>query len=231
MILVFSKIPLFRPGRSRAVSLQCRRACVGESTQGLCHQPPFLSPLQLEALPYDERPLPAVHKPPAVAAVEPEKSDAEVSEAPRGGAVGEPEPLTEKALREAGAAVDVLGETLVAGAYSRTWSHREAALLALYKRLMETPVGAAKEELRGLLRAAVFLIRRAIRDIVTPVFQASLKLLKMVITQYIPKHKLGKLETMHCVERTIPVLLTRTGDSSARLRVVASNFIQVGESP
>lgn len=116
MILVFSKIPLFRPGRSRAVSLQCRRACVGESTQGLCHQPPFLSPLQLEALPYDERPLPAVHKPPAVAAVEPEKSDAEVSEAPRGGAVGEPEPLTEKALREAGAAVDVLGETLVNGA-------------------------------------------------------------------------------------------------------------------
>lgn len=181
---------------------------------------------RLEALPYDERPLPAVHKPPGVAALEPEKSDAEVSEAPRGGAAGEPEPLTEKALREASAAVDVLGETLVAGAYSRTWSHREAALLALHKRLMEAPVGTPKEDLRGLLRAAVFLIRRAIRDIVTPVFQASLKLLKMVITQYIPKHKLGKLETMHCVERTIPVLLTRTGDSSARLRVVASNFIQ-----
>lgn len=47
-----------------------------------------------------------------------------------------------------------------------------------------------------------------------------------MITQYIPKHKLSKLETAHCVERTIPVLLTRTGDSSARLRVVASNFIQ-----
>lgn len=48
----------------------------------------------------------------------------------------------------------------------------------------------------------------------------------MIITQYIPKHKLSKLETAHCVERTIPVLLTRTGDSSARLRVIASNFIQ-----
>lgn len=44
----------------------------------------------------------------------------------------------------------------------------------MYKRLMETPVGAAKEELRGLLRAAVFLIRRAIRDIVTPVSPAPL---------------------------------------------------------
>ncbi|XP_045856713.1 centrosomal protein of 104 kDa isoform X2 [Meles meles] len=178
------------------------------------------------AVPYDERPLPAARKQPAAAALEPEKSDTEVSEAPRGGAPGEPEPLTEKALREASPAVDVLGESLVAGAYSRTWSYREDALLALYKRLTETPAGAPKEELKSTLRASVFLVRRALRDIVTPVFQASLKLLKMMITQYIPKHKLSKLETAHCVERTIPVLLTRTGDSSARLRVVASNFIQ-----
>jgi len=176
-------------------------------------------------VPYDERPLPASRKQPAVA-LEPEKSDSDVSEAPRGGAAGEPEPLTEKALREAGPAVDVLGESLVAGAYSKTWSYREDALLALYKRLMETPAGTAKEELKSMLRTSIFLVRRALRDIVTPVFQASLKLLKMIITQYIPKHKLSKLETTHCVERTIPVLLTRTGDSSARLRVIASNFIQ-----
>uniref|UniRef100_A0A8I3PDK0 Centrosomal protein of 104 kDa n=1 Tax=Canis lupus familiaris TaxID=9615 RepID=A0A8I3PDK0_CANLF len=117
-------------------------------------------------------------------------------------------------------------KTHVAGAYSKTWSYREDALLALYKQLMETPAGTPKEELKSMLRASIFLVRRAIRDIVTPVFQASLKLLKMIITQYIPKHKLSKLETAHCVERTIPVLLTRTGDSSARLRVIASNFIQ-----
>ncbi|XP_021539678.1 centrosomal protein of 104 kDa isoform X1 [Neomonachus schauinslandi] len=179
----------------------------------------------LQSVPYDERPLPASRKQPAVA-LEPEKSDSDVSEPPRGGAAGEPEPLTEKALREAGPAVDVLGESLVAGAYSKTWSYREDALLALYKRLMETPAGTAKEELKSMLRTSIFLVRRALRDIVTPVFQASLKLLKMIITQYIPKHKLSKLETAHCVERTIPVLLTRTGDSSARLRVIASNFIQ-----
>ncbi|XP_048077677.1 centrosomal protein of 104 kDa isoform X2 [Ursus arctos] len=200
----------------------CQRATVDQS-------PPATDPhlnAHLQSVPYDERPLPASRKQPAAAAPEPEKSDTDVSEAPRGGAAGEPEPLTEKALREAGPAVDVLGESLVAGAYSRTWSYREDALLALHKQLMETPTGSPKEELKSTLRASVFLVRRAIRDIVTPVFQASLKLLKMIITQYIPKHKLSKLETAHCVERTIPVLLTRTGDSSARLRVIASNFIQ-----
>ncbi|XP_057606579.1 centrosomal protein of 104 kDa isoform X3 [Hippopotamus amphibius kiboko] len=123
-------------------------------------------------------------------------------------------------------AADPPSRTHVAGAYSKMWSHREDALLALFKQLTDAPVGTPKDDLKSTLRAAIFLIRRAIRDIVTPVFQASLKLLKMIITQYIPKHKLGKLETTHCVERTIPVLLTRTGDSSARLRVIASNFIQ-----
>lgn len=63
-------------------------------------------------MPYDERPLPAARKQPA-GVPEPEKSDSDGIEGPRGGATGEPEPLTEKALREAGPAVDVLGETLV----------------------------------------------------------------------------------------------------------------------
>nr|XP_018865866.3 centrosomal protein of 104 kDa isoform X3 [Gorilla gorilla gorilla] len=182
--------------------------------------------INAESLPYDERPLPAIRKHCGEAVVEPEMSNADISDSRRGGMLGEPEPLTEKALREASSAVDVLGETLVAGAYSKTWSYREDALLALYKKLMEMPVGTPKEDLKNTLRASVFLIRRAIKDIVTSVFQASLKLLKMIITLYIPKHKLSKLETAHCVERTIPVLLTRTGDSSARLRVAAANFIQ-----
>ncbi|XP_040120128.1 centrosomal protein of 104 kDa isoform X4 [Oryx dammah] len=179
-----------------------------------------------ESLPYDERPLPVTRKQLGAAVSEAERRDVLGDEAHRADTAGEPEPLTEKALREASSAVDVLGEALVAGAYSKTWSHREDALLTLHKQLADTPVGTPKEDLKSMLRAAIFLVRRAIRDIVTPVFQASLKLLKMIITQYIPKHKLGRFETAHCVERTIPVLLTRTGDSSARLRVMASNFIQ-----
>nr|KAF6294230.1 centrosomal protein 104 [Pipistrellus kuhlii] len=178
-----------------------------------------------EAVPYDERPLPAVHKQPG-AAEEPETRDLDASEASRAAAAGEPEPLTEKALREASPAIEVLGEGLVAKAYSKVWSFREEALLTLYQQLVDTPTGTPKEELKGLLRAAVFLTRRSLRDIVTPVFQASLKVLKMLITQFIPKHKLSKLETTYCVERTVPVLLVRTGDSSARLRASASNFIQ-----
>lgn len=182
----------------------------------------------VEFLPYDERPLPAICKQvdEAVAYLEPEVTEEDMGDAPRTGNTGEPEALTEKALREASPVVEVFGETLVSGAYSRTWSCREDALLTVYKKLMEVSVDTPKEDLRNMLRAAVFLVRRAIKDTVSSVFQASLKLLKMVITQYIPKHKLGKLETSHCVEKTLPALLSRTGDSSARLRLLASTFIQ-----
>ncbi|XP_006885867.1 PREDICTED: centrosomal protein of 104 kDa [Elephantulus edwardii] len=179
----------------------------------------------VETLPYDERPLPAIRRQQGDALTEYEVSNADGIETHKG-VLWEPEPLTEKALREASSTIDVLGETLVAGAYSKTWSYREDALLALYKKLMEMPIGTPKDDLKNMLRASIFLIRRAMKDIVTSVFQASLKLLKMVITQYIPKHKLSKVETTHCVERTIPTLLTRTGDSSARLRIIASSFIQ-----
>ncbi|XP_075802010.1 centrosomal protein of 104 kDa isoform X1 [Microtus pennsylvanicus] len=191
--------------------------------------PPAAGPVprsHVDAVPYDERPLPITRKQLGEASTEPEVKDADSSDVRRRGVSGEPEPLTEKALREASSAIDILGEPLVAGAYSKTWSCREDALLALYQKLMEMPVGTQKEDLKNMLRASVFLIRRAIKDIVTSVFQAALKLVKMIITQYIPKHKLSKLETTHCVERTVPLLLARTGDSSARLRVMALNFIQ-----
>ncbi|NWR75861.1 CE104 protein, partial [Centropus unirufus] len=182
----------------------------------------------VEILPYDERPLPAACKQSneAVTYLEPEMPEEEPCESPRSCIAGEPEPLTEKALREASPAIEVFGEALVSGAYSKTWSYREDALLAVYKKLMEASVNTPKEELKSMLRAAVFLVRRAIKDIVSSVFQASLKLLKMIITQYIPKHKLGKLETAHCVEKTLPNLLYRTADSSSRLRLMATNFIQ-----
>ncbi|XP_059572636.1 centrosomal protein of 104 kDa isoform X4 [Alligator mississippiensis] len=184
--------------------------------------------INVEFLPYDERPLPAIRKQheETFAYLEPEMNEEYIDDTPRSGITGEPEPLTEKALREASPAIEVFGEALVAGAYSKTWSYREDALLAIYKKLMEISVSTPKEDLKNMLRAAIFLIRRATKDIVSSVFQASLKLLKMIITQYIPKHKLGKLETAHCVDRILPNLLSRTGDSSTRLRIVASNFIQ-----
>ncbi|XP_072334603.1 centrosomal protein of 104 kDa-like isoform X2 [Scyliorhinus torazame] len=184
------------------------------------------------SLPYDERPLPAQRKPteshgsPQLDVNESHAVNTDSLPTLRSGITGEPEPLTEKAFREASFAIDLFGEALVAGAYSKTWSYREDALLAVYKKLSTVGEGIPKDELKNMLKAAIFLVRRAIKDKVSSVFQASLKLLKMLIAQYAPKHKLGKVEIAHCVERTLPILLSKTGDATTHLRVAAINFIQ-----
>ncbi|XP_019907536.2 centrosomal protein of 104 kDa isoform X2 [Esox lucius] len=184
--------------------------------------------IDVTGLPYDERPLPA-HQRKGVTCHPKESSlpSFPMATTQRStGVTGVPEPLTERAKREASFPIEVYGDGLVAAAYSKTWSYREDALLAVYKKLTELSGGTSKEGLRNMMRAAVFLVKKALQDKVSSVFQASLKLLRMLLTQLIPGHALGKAELAHCVEQTWPNLLSRTGDPGTRLRAMATAFIQ-----
>ncbi|XP_068190623.1 centrosomal protein of 104 kDa isoform X2 [Antennarius striatus] len=133
--------------------------------------------------------------------------------------------LTEEIRREAGLPIDVYGESLVAGVYSKFWSNREDALLALSKRLLEVSATIPKEELRNMIRAAVFLVRKTLQDKVSSVFHSSLKLLQLLLSQLIPGHGMGRTELTHCLEQTWPILLARTGESTTRLRTLATDFM------
>ncbi|XP_040922106.1 centrosomal protein of 104 kDa isoform X2 [Toxotes jaculatrix] len=194
--------------------------------------PAAVPKIDVTSVPYDERPLPALQR--KDRPVEPIQSPAE-QHSPQPDAhrsptnpemSGEPEPLTEKTQREAGLPIEVYGESLVAGAYSKTWSYREDALLAVYKRLLEVSPATPKEELRNMIRAAVFLVKKALLDKVSSVFHASLKLLRLILSQLIPGSGLGRTELTHCLEQTWPNLLARTGDSVSRLRATVTAFIR-----
>ncbi|XP_051509158.1 centrosomal protein of 104 kDa-like isoform X4 [Myxocyprinus asiaticus] len=191
--------------------------------------PPHVPKIDISSLPYDERPLPSFRKrssEPPVSQVDemPPLTDSATPRSP--GVTGQPEPLTEKAQREASLPIEIYGDSLVAGAYSKTWTYREDALLGVYKKLLEVSPGTPKAELRSMTRAAVFLCKKALTDKVSSVFQASLKLLRMILSEFIPGHQLGRSEISHCVEQTWNNLLSRTGDSALRLRTLAITFIQ-----
>ncbi|XP_053379398.1 centrosomal protein of 104 kDa-like isoform X2 [Mercenaria mercenaria] len=178
--------------------------------------------------PYDERPLPVARTKPSVVEEEPVEPPPDSA---GGGITGEAEPLSEKDMREASAAVDVFGEPLVSKAYSKTWSYREDALLAVYKQMQELSTGS-KDDARTMLRASLFLIKKAIADKVYAVFKAGLMLLKMILTEFINKHKLGKQDTITTVERTLPNLLHKSGDTAVRNRDDAKNFVyEMAEFP
>nr|XP_040049239.1 centrosomal protein of 104 kDa isoform X2 [Gasterosteus aculeatus aculeatus] len=194
--------------------------------------PSAVPEIDVTCVPHDERPLPAIRRTErpvesALSSEEQRSPQPGARRAPHSPEVsGEPEPLTETAQREAGLPLEVYGESVVAGAYSKTWSYRENALLAVYKKLSELSPATPKEELRNMTRAAVFLVKKSLLDKVSSVFHASLKLLRLLLSQLVPGLGPGRAEVSHCIDQTWPSLLARTGDSVSRLRCAASAFIQ-----
>ncbi|KAM6981797.1 centrosomal protein of 104 kDa [Tautogolabrus adspersus] len=193
--------------------------------------PAALPKIDVTSVPYDERPLPTLQRKdrPVEVIQSPSEQNSPQHEAqmtPRSSEMsGEPEPLTEKAQREAGLPIEVFGESLVARAYSKTWSCKEDALMAVHKKLLELSPTTPREELRNMIRAATFLVKKALLDKVSSVFHASLKLLQLLLSQLIPGLGLGRAELNHCLEQTWPSLLVRTGESASRLRSTANAFI------
>uniref|UniRef100_A0A3B4B522 Centrosomal protein of 104 kDa n=1 Tax=Periophthalmus magnuspinnatus TaxID=409849 RepID=A0A3B4B522_9GOBI len=189
----------------------------------------IFSYFEVPSVPYDERPLPALlmrDRPVEATLSPPEELSPLLNTPGPAGIRGEPEPLTKKAQREAGHALDVFGETIVCAAYSKTWSYREDALVAVQQRLREVCASGTREELRGMVRAAVLLLQKSLQDKVSSVFQCSLKLLLLLLSELILGAGLGRAEVTHCLEQTWPYLLRRMGDACNRLRLVTLSSVQ-----
>jgi hypothetical protein len=75
------------------------------------------------------------------------------------------------------------------------------------------------------MKAAAILIAKMIKDNVFSVFANALKLLNFILNDYNRRHGIGKVEIIYVVERCLPPLLQRTGDTNARLRQRAHEFI------
>lgn len=77
----------------------------------------------------------------------------------------------------------------VSKAYSKHWSLREEALLTVMDQLRNMDPGTQKEDVRAMLRQAVFLVRRGIKDKVHGVFKAAVTLLRYILKDFISLHK------------------------------------------
>ncbi|CAG5136223.1 unnamed protein product, partial [Candidula unifasciata] len=135
----------------------------------------------------------------------------------------EAETMSEGDLREASTAIDVFGLALVSKAYSKTWSYREDALTSVYRQMQEMP-SANKEESKSVLRAAIFLVKRGIDDKVYAVFKAALALLRMILTDFVARHKVGKADISSAVETSLSNLFHKAGDTAVRNREDAKSF-------
>lgn len=91
--------------------------------------------------------------------------------------------------------------------------------------MQDLSASSPKDEAKTMMRAAIFLVKKAIDDKVYAVFKAGLHLLKMIMTEFVPKHKIQKQDTVWAVERSMQNLLHKSGDTAVRNRDDAKNFI------
>jgi hypothetical protein len=107
--------------------------------------------------------------------------------------------------------------------YHRHHAQREEALDEIYQ-ILNTFSGD-QEDARAYLRAGSFVVARMFRVDVLAIFSQSLKLFHLLMNDYVRRHSIQKQDIITSLERVLPVLLQRTGDSNTRLRQRAQEAI------
>lgn len=108
--------------------------------------------------------------------------------------------------------------------YSKNFQNREDALQEIYTNLSNY-TASDKPDAKSLMRASAILVAKMFKDNVYSIFQHSIKLLHFLLTEFAPRHSLGKTELNYVLEKALPVLLHRSGDTNARLRQRAHEYI------
>ncbi|KAJ8021473.1 hypothetical protein HOLleu_38689 [Holothuria leucospilota] len=186
----------------------------------------------------DDRPLPALkNSPREQAPAEPpkesprrqelqEREEVEVQEEAEKGTLNEelPPGVTQKARREATGAIDVFGEEVVFKLYAKSWSLRKEGIDNIRVHL-EGITETDKEILRNILRATVFLINKLLKDKVISIFTSSLDLTSYILEDWLARNKMTRNDTAYVVDNVLPDLMSRIGDTNARLKVASVDFI------
>ena len=107
--------------------------------------------------------------------------------------------------------------------YHRNHARREEALEEIYQIL--STFSGDHEDARAYLRAGSFVVARMFRFDVLSIFSHSLKLFHLLMNDYVRRHSIQRQDIIASLDRVLPVLLQRTGDSNARLRQRAQEAI------
>ena len=107
--------------------------------------------------------------------------------------------------------------------YSKNFQNREDAIQEVYNNLNNYK--GDKEEAKALMRATAILVAKMCKDNVFSVFNNSIKLFQFLLDDFAKRHSVGKQEINYVLEKALPVLLHRTGDTNARLRQRAHDYI------
>ncbi|CAL1283333.1 unnamed protein product [Larinioides sclopetarius] len=133
--------------------------------------------------------------------------------------------LTEKERREASLPIEVFGLPLVEKMYSKSFDRREEAMKELQIFLEKYQKKGQQHSPNDVVKAASFLIQKALCDKVFSIYTAALSILAMCFKTFIPKHQVSKIEATSLVEKSMPEIINKLGDTAPRLKNASLQYL------
>ncbi|XP_049826748.1 centrosomal protein of 104 kDa isoform X2 [Aethina tumida] len=131
--------------------------------------------------------------------------------------------LTEREKKQAALPILVFGNDLVEKFYSKNYCDKEDGLNKLKDDLLSYDKNRMHTA-NKTGRAAIFLLHRALRDKVFSVYNLANEVIRLYFTQFVPG-RVTPTEVARSVDKLLPELLTKSGDTSARIHHMAVHTI------
>ncbi|KAF7267295.1 hypothetical protein GWI33_019484 [Rhynchophorus ferrugineus] len=131
--------------------------------------------------------------------------------------------LTEREKKQASLPILVFGNDLVEKFYSKHYTDKEEGLRKLKDELLMYD-NNKMHTANKTARAAIFLLHRALRDKVFSVYNLANEVIRLFFVQFVPG-RVVPAEVSRSVDKLLPELLTKSGDTSARIHHMAVHTI------
>ncbi|XP_016918894.1 centrosomal protein of 104 kDa isoform X1 [Apis cerana] len=131
--------------------------------------------------------------------------------------------LNDREKKQAALPIAVFGMEMVEKFYSKQFTDKEEGLMQLKEELKTFDPEVSKHSANKTARAAILLLHRALRDKVFSVYSLAAQLIRIFFSEFATR--VSSTEIARSVERLLPELLTKSGDTTPRIHNMAVHTI------
>ncbi|OXU17252.1 hypothetical protein TSAR_006091 [Trichomalopsis sarcophagae] len=135
-----------------------------------------------------------------------------------------PSKLNDREKKQAALPIAVFGMELVEKFYSKQFTDKEEGLIKLKEELRSFDPDVSKHSANKTARAAILLLHRALRDKVFSVYSLAAELIRIFFSEF-SSERVSSTELARSVEKILPELLTKSGDTTPRMHNLAVHTI------
>ncbi|XP_034174442.1 centrosomal protein of 104 kDa isoform X2 [Osmia lignaria lignaria] len=132
--------------------------------------------------------------------------------------------LNDREKKQAALPIAVFGMEMVEKFYSKQFTDKEEGLMQLKEELKTFDPEVSKNSANKTARAAILLLHRALRDKVFSVYSLAAQLIRIFFSEF-AADRVSSTEIARSVERLLPELLTKSGDTTPRIHNMAVHTI------